>query len=632
MIEKFKPGSVLRSWSGMGAFLWLQILLVLIGFVYSRQFEINFSFLKIGHFYFKNELYGYTFEIGVFGNNLTYLLQASKNDLRQYYPNYAGFIFIIGWIIRNVFPLVLAGAGMNFLWRKRLKTTLFLKNSFSVSQVPVFFIASLLTSLLFYYLLCPYSPNAVSFQILLARVFLGSNAIFIGISAWLARAYLAEAVQRFLFKPILPYSLALTRIIFFSYSIFLYLVIFKIGHGQNIGMLEKVGLPGIGWLVKITPVSYNIYSFMCYLGAFISLTIVVGYKTRFFLLLNSLVVFYVVASPNFFGKLWHEQIVIWISWILAASPCADVLSADARTKKGLMPEAKAQYGFHLRIIWLHFGIIYFFAGFYKLWVGGFDWALSDSIVSVVQIEWFENYDEVSSWRVDKMPNLLKAGGLFVIMFEMLYIGFLFSKKTRWISVFGGLAMHNFIGKVMYISFSVLLQAFYIVFIPWNWILMKSGVVSEKFKSNFERPNFDSLSIVLPLVVLGMNILYGVFRIDSYPFSIYPVYCDILPSTVKYFDYRIVDEDLARLNFREEGKKVNFRWEDFSRQEYHIIEKNEQGVRLDSARVRTMWKRWQLHVPSLSDVDSVDIYVVERPLDPDRANERLSENYLMSIYK
>jgi hypothetical protein len=228
--------------------------------------------------------------------------------------------------------------------------------------------------------------------------------------------------------------------------------------------------------------------------------------------------------------------------------------------------------------------------------------------------------------------LLKIGGLAVIFFEMTYLFMLFQKRMKWLSVFGALAMHNFLGKVMYISFFSLLQVFYLVFIPWNWILTKIGLVEQESEVITSRPKFTSLIILVPIIMFGMNTFCGIFMINSYPFSIYPVYTDILPANVKYFEYRVQDDGFKDLDFREVGQKANFRWEDFSRQTYHLIRMLDTETGMDTSEVEKLWRRWQIGVPELRAIDSVDVYIVERPLDPDSLYVRLSQEYLMSIYK
>lgn len=621
------------SWGVSLVFVSVHVLSVLLTYVLYFQLPVEVSNSDLSWYfaaYFENEHLNTSFT--AFGYDIWYLLNAPSEELKLYYPNFYQILYWIGIGVRYVLPLGLIILGIYKLiinWRSIVIEKL--KKIESKLQVRFLMVAMFLFAVSSYLLFQHYYTVPFRFQMVLARIYLVMNILVLSAAAIVRKEQLIKGFQAFVFKPNLPYALAITRILFFSYSVFLYLVIFRIGHGSNLGELEKVALPGIGWLIEIIPVNSEIYAWFCYAGAFVSLMIVLGFRTRFFLFLNAILVFYVVATPNFFGKLWHEQIVIWISWILAFSPCADVLSLDAALKGRSKPQAKPIYGYHLKIIWLHFGLIYFFAGFFKLWESGFAWALSDSMIRLVQIEWFEHFDTVSSWRVDKIPVLLKIGGLGVIMFEMAYLFMLFKKRLKWVSVFGALAMHNFLGKVMYISFFSLLQVFYLVFIPWNWILTKIGLVSQSSEVQTVRPKFTSILILAPLIMLGMNAFCGVFMINSYPFSIYPVYTDILPDNVKYFEYRILDDGHEDLDFREEGRKANFRWEDFSRHEYHLIRSMDTEIGLDTAEVKKLWKRWQLGVQSLSSIDSVDIYLVERPLDPEKANETISSNFLMSIY-
>jgi hypothetical protein len=62
----------------------------------------------------------------------------------------------------------------------------------------------------------------------------------------------------------------------------------------------------------------------------------------------------------------------------------------------------------------------------------------------------------------------------------------------------------------------------------------------------------------------------------------------------------------------------------------LIRSIESESGLDTNEVNKLWKRWQLAVPILRPVDSVEVYVVNRLLDPDSAKVRLAEEYLMSI--
>lgn len=252
------------------------------------------------------------------------------------------------------------------------------------------------------------------------------------------------------------------------------------------------------------------------------------------------------------------------------------------------------------------------------------------MVAQVQIEWFEHYDKVPAFRIDKWPVFLMVSGLAVILFEICYPFLLFGKRTRWASIIGGLVMHQSIGKFMYIAFENL-QRMYLVFIPWNWILLKLNLKQppDPLETTL---NWKSFRLLVPMGFLTVNFTFGCFKINSYPFSVYPIYAEIVQPNVKYFEYRVQDKGFKDLDVRGEGKAANFRWEDYSRIEYYLIRDHKNSGKLDSVGVIAPWKRWKVGVPDLRNIDTIDVHIVERPLSPDESDVRLSDKYLMTIVK
>lgn len=562
-----------------------------------------------------------------------FMLTAPTREIKQFYPHYYRHIYVVARLITYGIPTVLMGIGLYVALKRKARLgkwlALWQEDGLAWPHVYLPLLAAFAMLLLSYFVLTPFMHERFAFQLLLTRLFLAASVLHV---LMLLTAN-AQAVKRifsaYLFQNQLPYSLAGTRILFALFLIFTYLESYG-KHAQNIGALQKVGLPYIGWLIELVPVNPQLFAFFCFAGMVCGLFIVVGFQTRLFLILNAIVVFYVIAAPNFFGKLWHSQLIIWISWVLAFSPCYDVWSIDSKRKSLGVDWSSANYGFHLKVIWLHFGLIYFFAGVHKLSICGLDWALTDSMINQVQIEWFEHYDRIPVFRIDQWPVFLMVSGLAVIIFEICYPFLLFGKKTRWLSIIGGITMHQLLGKIMYIGFEQL-QRSYLVFIPWNEVLLKLKLTKPMHLQSTVA-NWKSPRVILPTVILILNFLFGVFNINSYPFSVYPIYAEIVPPTVKYFDYRVLDQGKQSIDFREEGRKQNFRWEIYSRLEYYTIGKYQWRGKLDSNEVRTQWKRWQLNVPTLATIDSVDVYIVERPLSPERSHVRISNQYLMSIYE
>lgn len=586
---------------------------------------VAIQLLALGVYYLSIGLVG--IDPKLFDLDIGYLFSASWLDLKEFFPNYYWAIYSVCLGIQLGIPIV--SSYFLFVNRKWLSSKLAQNWKVSGNQLlqyifPFFF--GLSVSLAIYF---SFNLNSTA-QLILSRTFIGWAVIDIILLFAHDKNRFQSVLKDFLLKPELPYSLAITRILFFSYSAFLSLG-YAYGFYANIGVLDKVALPYIGWLIHVLPVSSNIYLAMCVISSISAIFVAIGYKTRLGLVVNCITIFYVVAVPNFFGKLVHDQLFIWITWILAFSPCSEVLSIDSVLKSKPSVQESGRYGFHLKVIWLHFGVIYFFAGFYKLWICGYDWALSDSMVNQVLIEWFEHFDRIPSIRFDHFPILLKVLGMLAILFELMYVFMLLGKRLRWVSIIGGLIMHNAIGQIMYIAFLHLLQAFYIVFIPWNAILKRFKLVKDRTLAN-SAINLKSPMFLVPLFILCANILAGILNVSSYPFSVYPTYSEIVPANVKYFEYRVLDKGLESTNVRETGKKVGFQWERYSRAEYHIIRMWKSGAGLDSAGVKTLWRRWQLESAELDEIDSVDVYVVERSLIPENADAQLSEEYLMSIYR
>ena len=562
--------------------------------------------------------------------DVKYLFTENITQLQSYYPSYYWLVFAFTRLLKFGTPFFLLFLFVRY--RKQppayLKTiyTINLKKKYWWKNEILLFISSLILSLFFYYIPQYLSNNQLAYT----RVFIFFQEVNLLLIVLFNLNSIKLKIYLFFQEAVLPYALAITRILIFAYSIFLYLFIFRIGFGNFNGLI-KGELPGITWLINIIPVNNELYLAACILGAVVSFMIMIGYKTRFFLALNILIMFYVASVPNFFGKLWHQQIIIWIPWILTFSPCYDVLSIDSILKKKPLVKS-ANYGFHLKIILLHFGLIYFFAGINKLWVAGFHWALSASMINQVQLEWFENYNKIPSIRIDKFPLLLKIGGLSAILFEISFIFFLLHKKTRWISAIGGLLLHNVIGYFMHISFLMTLQVFYIVFIPWNKIFIKLGLVKQNWIDDKSSLSFKKLIYIVPIAFLILNFFCGLLRIDTYPFSAYPAYTDIVSSQFKYFEYHILDKDYENINLWQAAQESNFRWENFSRFEPEIINEFETTGVLDTIRVIQQWQRWQNGVPILNNIDSIEVYAVEINLAPEKMNDTISKYKILNLTK
>jgi hypothetical protein len=449
--------------------------------------------------------------------------------------------------------------------------------------------------------------RALETRILFSRGFLVQLGIQLLLYIRLNRDHLKAAWSNFIFEPSLPYNLAILRILFFGYLLFVYSA--KLSTVLPIvGLQNRESLPFIGWLVHIMPVSPSLYTIMAYIGMAAAVGTLLGWKTRFFAVVNAITIFYVMATPNFFGKLWHEQLVIWLSWIMALSPMADVWSIDARLKKQQVKRS-ASYSWPVKVIWLHFGLIYFWAGFYKIWDAGFDWALSKSMVSQVQLEWVQHYDKVPDIRIDQHPLLLHFGGILVICFELFFPLFIIVRNWRWIGITGGLIMHNLLGYFIYISFFHFLQVFYVFLIDFNRLFVKKEI-------NEVEENRKDWKVKLAILILVLNLFAGMFNVNSYPFSAYPKYSAIIPEKITFIRF---NGESSGFNCFEIAKRNQFRWEDYGWLEYEIIQLHESGKKVTS-KVADYWQIWKSKVPDLQHCAKVVVELCERPVSPESKDQ------------
>lgn len=542
-----------------------------------------------------------------------FYFEATLSEFKKWYPRFGLWLFIFVYVLK-LFCLLLIlfmsykiSRQIKKLFYKSISPTYFPFNSFLFKQIIIS--SCILVYYVGLYLLFRfyYTNNSSNFLILIARGFLLQIVFQILRNGIKYRYILVDYLKRFFFEPQLPYSISIFRILFFSYLAYIYFIEYSML--PTVSLSNRVPLPLIGWLVDILPINAGIYICFLYLGLVCCLFIVIGFKTRFFLIINSICVFYIIATPNFFGKLWHEQLVIWIVWFFMFSRCYDAFSIDASINKTAIVKS-ANYTFPIRFVWIQFGIIYFWAGFYKLWDSGFEWSFGSSMINQVQLEWVQAYDKIPGVRIDQYPIVLYLGGLLVIIFELTYILFVLRPKWRWISFFGGLIMHNLIGYFMYISFLTLLQIFYVFYIDFNQFFIKS-----KGKVTIEK-GYSKLSFYSGISIITINGFFGMFHIDSYPFSSYPSYSSIIPDKVKIIEFR---SDKLHQTVHQIGEANQFRWEDYGWLEDNLIKDFESGKNVQK-QLENYWKIWKKRNPQLLVCDTIEVYLTERPVAPEGKNK------------
>ena len=183
---------------------------------------------------------------------------------------------------------------------------------------------------------------------------------------------------------------------------------------------------------------------------------------------------YTLGVPQFYAQVNHYHHMLWFAAVLACSRCGDVLSLDSlffawrRADQGVVepPTASRDYALPLRIVWLLMGIVYFFPGFWKLWVSGLDWAFSDNFKTMLHMKWHQLDGWTPAFRLDRYPLLYRPAALTALLFEIGFSFLIFFPKGRMLALVVGLGFHNAIAYFMRIPFFSL-QTSYATFIEWD---------------------------------------------------------------------------------------------------------------------------------------------------------------------
>lgn len=277
-----------------------------------------------------------------------------------------------------------------------------------------------------------------------------------------------------------PVNLAIFRIVFFVVVLFS----FSVNNMAWFGSLPaELRFPptGLQSIVAKIPINESFAQGISVALVIVCLACIFGLFTRGAIIICLALSLYVLGLPQIFGKINHYHHLIWFMAVLAASPCSDVLSLDAirkswkRADRGdtAPPEASQGYALPLRFIWLLMGVIYFSAGFWKVWTAGVRWAWSDNPRNMMYNKWMELSGWLPIFRIDHYPVLYKLSAMATLVFELSFIFLIFFASVRYLAPIQGLLFHNMTNLFMRISFWNL-QACYVAFVDWARLFRFAG--------------------------------------------------------------------------------------------------------------------------------------------------------------
>ncbi|MCB0638419.1 MAG: hypothetical protein KDC54_17435, partial [Lewinella sp.] len=170
----------------------------------------------------------------------------------------------------------------------------------------------------------------------------------------------------FIYQPVSPYQLAFMRMVLMLVltAHLAFYVPERLAQVAALPASSRVGLPLMNWFIQLVPISPELYAWLTRLGALACLAAALGLFTRTSLLLSTLLLFYVLGVPNFFGKVNHTHFMLWLPAFLLFAPAGEVWSLDALIRRWRgRPVATAphyRYGIAIKFVFLQLGLLYFF--------------------------------------------------------------------------------------------------------------------------------------------------------------------------------------------------------------------------------------------------------------------------------
>ncbi len=488
-----------------------------------------------------------------------------------------------------------------------------------------------------------------------------------------------RVLAAFLFRITSPYNLAIMRatVMGILAGHLAFYIPSRLAQVAALPHSSREPLPGIGWLIDILPINPELYAFVGWVGVVLCLMAMLGLFTRFSLIASTLILFYMLGVPQFFGKMNHTHFMLWAPAFLAFSPAGDVFSLDAQIRRwrGNQPEVRPhyRYGIAMKLIFLQLALVYFFSGMGKLWQGGFEWFLSDNLVHLMRLEWLENYGNVPAIRLDNYPVLCRIGGTGIVLFELFMPFLILTPKTRVAAAVGAISFHNITDYFLNIDFIFLqnLQAFHLdlqgtldrilrkppwyvqlilalialsvllwfsivlaivllVFFVWKMLQRRKGKPANQEGAGISQSISPWLWRV-GLFILAANFCFGFTQTNSWPFSAYPSYSFVREGYVHYIWFQPILPSGAEGDLNAMGERAGF-------QKENILPMGERGAYLHKygskeefqTHVLRFWLRFREKVPELKA--SLKAYVLFQTFstNPDHLDKPIMENILGEI--
>lgn len=323
-----------------------------------------------------------------------------------------------------------------------------------------------------------------------------------------------------------PVNLAISRIVVFTLLATLVLTE-PVQWYATLPDVLMVAPSGMAWAMPSLPRSSQTVTVLGALAVVASALTIVGWRTRWCAWIATVSGLVVLTLPQVWGKVNHYHHVLWFAALIAASPSGDAWALDVRGRG--RPANSPAYGFPLRCIGLLLGLIYFFPGLWKLNVGP-AWVVSDNLRNQMWAKWMDFASFHPLVPADHWPLAWKLGAAATIAFELSFIWLILWRRTRPFALLGGVAFHLLSAAVMGIHFWVLYPC-YAALVDWGGLVRPGEGIG--------RPVHRGVRVFGAALVSAVA-LAGVFRLNSYPLSVYPMFASLAVPVQRTLELEFVD--------------------------------------------------------------------------------------------
>jgi len=233
------------------------------------------------------------------------------------------------------------------------------------------------------------------------------------------------------------------------------------------------------------------------------------------------------AQAMTLGSAIHLHHLLWLSALLAVSPCGDAISLDRKVFHRAAGAPSMAYGLPLRAAWMLLGAVYFFPGFWKLRTSGAPWVLSDNLLLHMRAKWFQMQGFAPLFRVDRYPWLCRVGAGLTVAFELSFWLLVIPRRTRGFAVVVALLFHQATDAFMGLRYPAL-WCTYALFFDLRRPLGRIFDVSET--PGLQRdPRVTG--VVAAGLLAGAVTLGALGESDAWPFACYPKFDRLGPTAL-----------------------------------------------------------------------------------------------------